>query len=145
MRVGPHFALLLSLAKCTDAFSTIRALRLTTRRPTCQIVCEQQEETEKRLIPKTDDPRLFWFDELFDTPSERAERDRLKQANIAKWGSVLRGADTFDDDKQSKPAATEIKRVAGIPADWLLVGGSAVVLLACASAAFASDVAAAVF
>ena len=79
------------------------------------------------------------MDEIFDTPSERAERKRLKQENMAKWGKILSAKDTFDDalpdeDDNAQAPAAEMKTIAGVPADWALVGGSAVTLLACAAA-----------
>ena len=106
------------------------------------IVALSKEPEEKRLVPRTDDPRLFWLDELFDTPTERAARDKEKQENMAKWGRVLSGADTFDDEllPDDEESTAEMKSVGGIPADWLLVAGSSLVLLACAAAASAAEV-----
>jgi len=93
---------------------------------------------EKRLVPRTNNPALVWFDELFDTPSERTERERLIKANIAKWGVILRGKDTFDDelpsDEEARTPPIKMKKFAGIAADWALVGGSTATLLVCAVA-----------
>ena len=105
------------------------------------VCCDADSGDEKRLIARTNNPALVWFDELFDTASERAERKRLSEENIAKWGKILRGADTFDDtlppEDQLVPPV-EMKTVAGIRADWLLVGGGSLVLLSCAAAIFGS-------
>ena len=108
------------------------------RRATC---CDADRGDEERLIARTNNPALVWFDEIFDTPRERAERKRLSEENIAKWGKILRGADTFDDtlpseDKLAPPI--EMKTVAGIRADWLLVAGGSLVLVPCAAALFGS-------
>ena len=92
-------------------------------------------EAEKRLVPVTGQS---WLDEIFDTPSERAERKRLTQENMAKWGKILSARDTFDDsllDEEAQAPAAEMKTIAGVPADWALVGASGVTLLACAAAA----------
>ena len=94
-------------------------------------------DDERRLVPRTGNPALVWFDELFDTPSEKAERERLVQENIAKWGVILRGKDTFDDelpDEEAQAPSVERKTIGGISAEWAIVGGSTVTLLACAVA-----------
>ena len=92
-------------------------------------------QQERRLLPKSGDPRLFWLDEWFDTPSERAERERLKQENIKKWGTILSAADTFDDDivpgKPSSRADASVK-VLGLSGESFIVAASALVLLALA-------------
>eukprot|EP00966_Prymnesium_polylepis_P208597 4832853-Prymnesium_polylepis.2 len=90
------------------------------------------QEEERRLVPRSGDPRLFWLDEWFDTPSERAERERMKQENIDKWGKILSAADTFDDAAASDGSAKAqpAKMVLGLPSEWLLVGGSTPIILA---------------
>jgi len=94
--------------------------------------CSSTDE-EKRLISRTDNPALVWFDELFDTPSERADRERRAKENMEKWGVILSGADTFDDELPAgaeRAPPIEMKKIAGIPADWAIVGGSVITLLA---------------
>lgn len=46
---------------------------------------------QKRLVPMTNQPMLFWLDEIFDTPEERAEREARKRANVRAWGRYLSG------------------------------------------------------
>lgn len=107
---------------------------------------ERDDDAERRLIPRTDDPRLFWLDEWFDTPSERAARDAEKQKNIEKWGAILSQKDTFDDSivpskkkkytfKGAKAAAPTEDKPNG---ELIVAAGGAVVLLALAVASFAS-------
>lgn len=101
--------------------------------PRCYGVHCSSTDEEKRLVPRTGNPALVWFDEIFDTPSERADREQRAKENIAKWGVILRGADTFDDELpegSSRAPPIEMKTIGGIPADWALVGGSVVTLLA---------------
>ena len=88
-----------------------------------------EEEEERRLIPKSGDPRLFWLDEWFDTPSERAERDRLKAENQKKWGAILSAADTFDEDVDVPGSRAPAKKIIGLDPEWFLVVASAPILL----------------
>ena len=93
------------------------------------------EDEERRLIPKSGDPRLFWLDEWFDTPTERAERDRLKAENQKKWGAILSGADTFDEDVVSPGSRPPAKQILGLEPEWFLVVASAPILLLLAAKA----------
>ncbi len=86
-------------------------------------------------MPKLGD-RFFWIDEVFDTKSEREERDRLKRENIAKWGRILSTRDTFDEraDPEADGSGGVIQEPGqpdvGLPSEWLVVLGSIPVLVA---------------
>ena len=69
---------------------------------------------------------LFWLDEWTESPSERAERQRLVEANKAKWGAILRERDTFDDSVVPS-GSREAAKSSG---EWVLVGLSAPILAA---------------
>jgi len=96
---------------------------------------DPQPEQERRLVPKLGD-RFFWIDEVFDTKSEREERDRLKRENIAKWGRILSTRDTFDEraDPEADSGGGVIQEPGrpdvGLPSEWLVVLGSIPVLVA---------------
>lgn len=92
---------------------------------------EPEGAEEKRLIPRTDDPRLFWLDEIFDTPSERAARDREKAANQEKWAKLI-----LDEEGELGPAEEQTK-IYGLAPEILLIVGSVPVLLALLSQAVA--------
>ena len=89
---------------------------------------------EKRLIPRLDNERWFWWlNEYFDTPSERAARRKLIDANKKKWGKILSNADTFDDsdyqpDQPDQPDA-RTKLAGGVPPDVFLVAASTLLVL----------------
>jgi len=123
------------------AFIQPGLVKFTSVRCSTGVHCSTGSGDEKRLVKRTNNPALVWFDELFDTPSERADRERRAQENIKKWGVILSGKDTFDDtlynelkDEAEQAAATKMKSIGGVPADWALVGGSAIALIGCAAA-----------
>ena len=82
----------------------------------CSDANDGGQKASRQWLRPTGDPRLFWLDELIETPAERAERDQKKRENAAKWGAILSQADTFDesisDGKQTGPVTTsgEAKR-----------------------------------
>ena len=119
-RAGP-----IPLVTTADGLSRPATLRAT------HITC-QAEEPDKRLLKPTGDPRLFWLDELIETPAERAERDREKQKNMQKWGNILSQADSFDEDLavSGRAASGGSNDSEAASSEWLLVGASAPILLA---------------
>ena len=98
---------------------------------------QDKDPNERRLVPRTDDPRLFWLDELFDTDSEREERQKLKDANMAKWGKILSQSDTFDDSVVPEGGGSSSGGASG-SGELIVVGGSVLALAVLAAAAFAS-------
>ena len=103
------------------------------RRACIPIACEQPE---KRLFERTDVPALFFWDDWWDTPTERAARQREAEANIEKWGKILSAKDTFDEtivpESATKPEP-EVS-IAGLAPEVVVIAGSTVLFVAMAAA-----------
>ena len=120
---GRQSAILLVAMAATSAFTFC---------PTCTCMSSRVSRTTSiGMLKPTGDPRLFWLDELLETPEERAERDRRKAENIQKWGSILSQQDTFDESLAG-PASGTKSNSAG---EWALVAASAPILAALAAKA----------